>query len=855
MHLGRRRALSTFLALLMFAGVSCEQLRNLPTLSEEDLELKLAESSLVFDGDGNLMTTLHGEENRTLISDLEQIPEHVREAVVAIEDARFYEHEGVDLRAIIRAAVANVTAGEIKEGGSTITQQYVKNVIIAPGGTAEKTYERKLHEAALARQLEKELGKNEILLRYLNTVYFGNGAYGLQAAAKTYFGKTVGRLKMHEGALLAGVIRAPSLYDPLEDKKAATDRRNLVIERMAQQDFITTEEAEAAQAGKLRLHPSLARARYPAPYFLDYVQRLIKYDPYDWFEKVGKSPAQRERAMFQGGLRVHTTVDLEQQRAAENAVEKVLSFKDDPHAALVAIEPSTGYVKAMVGGRDWFAPPKEDEYAKLNLAIQAEPGLGCVHVPGEARCERRAPGSGRQAGSAFKPFALAAGLEEGISLAQGFKADACMDFKGADAGGDWHVCNYAESGFGKSFSLLEATVFSVNVVYAQLILKVGAEDVVELAEDMGIKTPLSPVPSAVLGSNEVNPLGMASAYATLANYGKYNAPVAITKITDAGGKVLYEVAEEPEEDLGEGKVLDKGAAYLATTALEQVIERGTAAASGNIQRPAAGKTGTAQEYRDAWFAGYTPDLAAVVWVGYPEGQIEMKPSCGAAACRPTRIQVTGGSWPTEIWAYFMLSALSAFPATDFEVPDLDLVKVTIDTREDNCLAGEFTPEEFKQTIEVLKGTQPKEECRISSKPQRVPDVFGFPVDDAIRVLEGAGFEVEIEKTPTSTYPPGRVIGQDPAGGEEAVGGSTVVIQVSEKGDDSDSGTVPNVLGMKQKEAEDALHDAGFNVQIITQAESDEDDAKRNKDRVWKQSPPSGSEAEKGSTVTIWVNPR
>ncbi len=687
-------------------------------------------------------------------------------------------------------------------------------------------------------------------------MYFGNGAYGVQAAAKTYFGKAVDQLTLKEGALIAAVIRAPSVYDPFNSRKAALERRNLVLAQMADLGWAPKAKTDRAQQQDLGLHRTGGQARYPAPYFLDYVQRQIIYGD-ESFDKVGKTLGERTKALFRGGLRIHTTVDLAMQEAAEDAVEQILQYPDDPHAALVAIEPSTGHVKAMVGGRDWFAAPKEDPYAKLNLAILAEPGLGRVRDDSGDGFEKKAPGTGRQAGSAFKPFALAAAVDEGTSLSNAYKADACMDLPQPGVTEPWHVCNYSESGFGNSYSLLEATVFSVNVVYAQLILDVGPEDVVELAEELGITTPLLPVPSAVLGANEVNALGMASAYGTLAAQGEHNPPMAITRITNARGKVLY--SSGTDDDYKSSNPIEEGVAYITTTALQQVIERGTAARYGGIGRPAAGKTGTAQEYRDAWFAGYTPDLVAAVWVGYPEGQIEMKPSCGSTTlCRPTRILVTGGSWPTQIWQAFMLRALSGITATAFEVPDIGLVTVTIDSRVDDCLAGPFTPDEFSVEATFVKGTQPKETCRVSEEDEEggvlVPDVFGFPVDDAVRILEDAGFGVQQVDTPSTTYPPGRVIGQDPEGGSRAPGGATVTINVSVSGQQSNASEVPNVLGMPRSDAERILAESGFNAQVIIQAEADKDDAKARSGLVWKQSPAGGTEAPAGSTVTIWVNP-
>ena len=871
-----RRALPLLVSFLLLSA-SCAQLQDLPTLEEGDLGIKLAQSSRIFDADGSLITSMHGPENRTIIP-LSRIPQNLIDAVLAIEDERFYEHEGVDLRAILRALASNVAEGGIREGGSTITQQYVKNVLIAPGETAERTLQRKIDEAALARQVEQKLTKDQILQRYLNTVYFGEGAYGIQAASKTYFAKPARRLDLHEAALLAGVIQAPSDYDPFDNKQIAIDRRNVVLRQMAKLEYITEVEAAAASGKGLGLSKGTDETRYPAPYFIDYVQRLVTYDPR--FEAIGKTPSQREQQLFQGGLRIHTTLDRSDQAAAEAAVNSVLPNESDPTASLVAIDPTTGHVRAMVGGRDWFVEKKKDPYAKLNLAIQAEPNLACErylkggrvnqckdpYVPGPA------PGTGRQAGSAFKPFALAQAIREGIPLSKRYEAGQCVDLIVPETGESWRPCNYEGGAFGE-ISLLEATVKSVNTVYARLILEVGAEDVASLAHDMGINTPLAAVPSSVLGANEVNPLGMASAYATFAANGTHRPPVAITKIVDARGKVLYKDETQEEE------VLDPAVAYLSTTAMEQIVQRGTGVRA-RIDRPAAGKTGTAQEYRDAWFGGYTPNLSAAVWVGYPGGQIEMKSSCSGSVqpCRPTRLLsggqgVTGGSFPAAIWSAFMRNALADEPVQNFQNPGSGLVSVTIDTRT-GCLADRFTPKDEQALALFPKGTEPKEssstskQCRVKEDRVAVPDVFGFPVKQAVDILEGDGFEVERVKEESVTYPPGRVIGQTPAGGKKAPRGSTItlVVSISSTGNDGGGGgdggggqeddraTVPNVLGLTQDEAVRRLNQAGFEVSTIYEKESNKQQAKKRKGRVWKQSPSGGETQERGSKVTIWVNP-
>jgi penicillin-binding protein 1A len=862
------RTSTVLVALLALAGSACAQLSNLPRLSPADLlPPRLAESSKIYASDGSLITTLHEEQNRTIIP-LERMPLHLQHAVIAIEDQRFYEHEGVDLRAVARAIIANASSGEIREGGSTITQQYVKNIIISPGETAPKTIERKINEAALARQLETKLSKDEILERYLNTVYFGEGAYGVEAAAKTYFGKPARKLTLTQSATLAGIIRLPEQYDPYKNKKLSTERRNTVLDKMAQLGYADSAKVEAAKARPIKLQSTDVKDTYPAPYFIDYVQRLITYHPS--FRMLGKTVAQRTQELFKGGLRIFTTVDLEMQAAAERAVDEFTVSKSDPHASLVAVEPTTGEVRAMVGGRDWFARPKADPYAKLNLAILAKPNLGCVRPPGQKQCELRAPGSGRQAGSAFKPFALAAAIQQGISLAKTYRAGSSITFPGLGEGGtDYVVQNYEGGDFGSQLSLLEATVFSVNVVYAQVAKEVGSATVAEIASEMGITTPLcTACLSTVLGSGEVNTLDMASAYGTFAANGTHHPPFGITRIVDATGKTIYDAKEDPELEADDA--IEPAVAYLTTTALEQVIIRGTGTRA-QIGRPAAGKTGTAQEYRDAWFAGYTPDLAAAVWIGYPQGQIEMKPSCSGSLeqCIPTRTLtgsgVTGGSFPAIIWQSFMFNALSGVPADAFDRPAIGFVTRVIDSRQGDCLAGRFTPDEYRVTATFARGTAPQEECRLRKGGREVPGVLGFPTDEARDVLEEAGFEVQTLREYSTAYPPGTVIGQDPSEGTRVPVGTTVVLVISSSdrddrrggggGDDDDeTSTVPDVLGMSEEAARQRIIDAGFEVDVIHQRESSRGQARKHRNQVWKQSPAGGTERERGSTVTIWVNP-
>ncbi|MDQ3766843.1 MAG: transglycosylase domain-containing protein, partial [Actinomycetota bacterium] len=620
------------------------------------------------------------------------------------------------------------------------------------------------------------LSKEEILKRYLNTVYFGEGAYGIQAAAQAYFSKGAAKLNLREGASLAGLIKSPEAYNPLNNPRVAKNRRNLVLSKMRELGWVSKKRARRVKRRGLLPDPAKERIRYPAPYFVDYVKRLLTYDPR--FDMLGRTPGQRTEELFEGGLKIHTTIDLKMQKAAEAAVRQVLYLPTDPYASLVAIDPRTGYVRTMVGGRDFFAPKGNDPYAKVNLATVIEPGLGARKSGGDA------PGAGRQAGSSFKVFALAAAIKQGITLSKTYDAGgSCITLPLPGSSEPYSPCNYEGSAYGK-ISLLEATVNSVNTVFARLGAEIGPQSVVRTARKMGIRTPLQPVLSAPLGSNGVNALDMASAYGTLAANGHRHSPVAISRIVDSRGRAIYRATPRSK------RVLDPVTSYLTTSALEQVITRGTGSAAG-IGRPAAGKTGTAQEYRDAWFAGYTPNLTAAVWVGYPEGQIEMKTACyDTTACRPTRIQVTGGSWPAEIWQAFMLRALANTPALDFQAPEGGITTVVIDTR-NGCLAGAFTPADARAEAVFAANTAPTRSCIEPGDRNKIPGVLGLSVDAATQALSEKGLGVSVDRRQTSEAPPGVVIGQNPSSGTAVAAGTTVTLLVSEPGPEPEPDPSPD----------------------------------------------------------------
>jgi len=627
----------------------------------------------------NAMAKLSGEEDRVSVP-LAEMPQVFVDAVLAAEDRQFFSHSGIDPVGIARAVVRDLRNQGVRQGGSTITQQYAKNAYLS----SERTILRKLKEAVLAVELERELSKEQILERYLNIVYFGRGAYGAEAAARAYYGKSIRGVQLAEAAYLAGLIRAPETADATNDVDRATFRRDSVLDGMVRTGAVTAEEAEAAKAVPIAdmVRPRSQRdgmtvlrgKEVGSSYYVEHVRRQL-YDRYG------------AEVVNGGGLRVYTTLDLDLQARAHEAVWGTLDRPEDPAGALVSID-DAGRVLAMVGGRDF-------EASEVNLALGSQAG-----------------GTGRQPGSSFKPFVLATALEQGISLNSRFENEYEKVYPDANAGEDWEVSNY-ERGNEGVMDLVDATEISSNTIYADLMLKVGPPNVVEVARKLGVRSELPVVNSLVLGAGEVSVLDMATAYSTFARDGQAIEPITITKVervsADGDVEVLETASTRAEQAVSENT------AAQVTHALRRVVTGGTGRAA-DFGGPIAGKTGTTQDYRDAWFVGYTPRLTTAVWMGFPDPDADGNPRFMEGV---RGRDVTGGSFPAQIWRTFMQAATAgqdqgSFPKPQFtgEVLGADLSTTTStlppcdedeDPDEDECRATTTTtadPDETTTTTEA-----------------------------------------------------------------------------------------------------------------------------------------------------------
>ncbi|HET6780792.1 MAG TPA: penicillin-binding protein 1A [bacterium] len=563
-----------------------------------------SEATRIYAATGELIASVY-RENRDYVT-LEQIPLVMQQAVIAIEDERFYQHSGIDLQAIARAAWRNLQARELREGGSTITQQLARSVFL----TSERTLKRKVAEALLAIEIERRLSKREILERYLNQVYFGQGAYGIEMAAQVYFSKPASELGLGESAMLAGLVRAPSRYSPYRNLELARYHQRLVLRRMVQLGYITRErayEAGARQPITLARQRNVGLTSIRAPYFVSYILPHL-------LERYG------EEQVYRGGLQVYTTLDPSMQSAADRAVRDGLEEAHNARlnvsqAAVVAIDARSGYIRAMIGGSDWTQ-------TQFNRAYQAR----------------------RQPGSAFKPFIYTTAIEAGWRPWKMLLDAPVSYWSGA---GYWRPKNYDKK-FRGPVTLRRALEQSINVPAVRTMRKLGPERVITVARRMGIQSPLEPNLSLALGSSDVTVLEMASAYATLANMGIYSEPIAIRQVVDQQGKVLEQNGPRRQP------ALEVEVAYRMIDIMKGVITHGTGRAA-RIGRPAAGKTGTSDDHRNAWFIGFTPHISTAVWVGNDDNS-------------PMR-KVVGGTVPARIWAAFMRTAVAAMPADDWDRPE------------------------------------------------------------------------------------------------------------------------------------------------------------------------------------------
>ena len=574
-------------------------------------------NSFVYAANGSLLGAIPAEKNRQPVA-LSQISPWMGKATVAIEDKRFYKHGGVDYRGIVRAAVKDLRAGRVVQGGSTITQQLVRNLYIS----RQRTFKRKVKEACLAIKLARNKPKDWILGAYMNAVYYGNHAYGIEAAAQTYFSRRASALTLDQSALLAGLPQAPSVFDPLHRPLDALERRDQVLRAMRENGALTHRQfVSAISDRKLHLVPGRLYSRIREPYFFSYVRDQL----------IAEYGANTVRT---GGLKVYTTIDPRLQAAAKRAIVGTLYSRTDPASALVSIDPSTGAIKAMTA----VTPGRTGN--QFNLVAQAK----------------------RQAGSTFKMFVLAAAVDQGINPETTYYVSGPFHYQPDPYSPAWDVSTYDHTYLG-STSIENATLHSDNTVFAQLTLDVGPAKVAAMAHRLGVRSPLTTkegayVPSLGLGSIPVSPLDLASAYTTLAAGGIYSKPMAIRKVVLGSGKEDIDAGwGEPERK----RVISEGVAYTVTQILEHNVQYGTGTGA-YFGRPAAGKTGTTDNYADAWFCGYTPNLVATVWIGYPRGEVPMLNVHGIA--------VSGPTFPATIWKSFMISATGRTRAVDFRVPSV-----------------------------------------------------------------------------------------------------------------------------------------------------------------------------------------
>ncbi|MFF2044509.1 transglycosylase domain-containing protein [Kitasatospora sp. NPDC058170] len=653
-------------ALGLTAKNTAESFDNIP----DDFKTPpLTQATQIFDAKGGLIAKVY-ERDRTVLT-ADQMSPFMRQAQVDIEDARFYEHGAVDLKGVLRAVSKNAESGTASQGASTLTQQYVKNVNVEKAGDDQaavleaqrKTLGRKIQELKVAIKLEEDLTKDQILTNYLNITFYGHQAYGVESAAQRYFSKNNKDLTVAEAATLAGVVQNPSQYDPVRYPENTVKRRNVVIDKMLENKHITADQAKEAKAAPLGLkykdpQNGCITANAGMGFFCDYVRHVVKQDPV-----FGKTAAERKKFWDQGGLNIYTTLDPDKQAAAQNAVTSRVKVTDSVSAAATMMEPGSGKILAMAQTRPYGLDPNKNQTV-VNLNVDAAMGGG----------------NGFQPGSTFKPIIAAAALESGISPTQAYPSENRIEWptmktcegtwKNTEKGDKRYVPNESKSEVGP-YELKQAMALSVNTYFVQMEAEMGLCPVKQMANKLGITTrasgdKLDVVPAITLGTQEMSPLTMANVYATFAARGKYCTPIAVNKITTVDGKDIKVPASSCSQAMSEST------ADALNTVLLNVTEKGTGASLGlEDGRQIAGKTGTTDKKKAAWFNGYTPQLATAVWIGGPAGGVEMK-NIKIGDTYYGGDGVFGATGPGPIWKLAMDQALKGSAKETFQtvnIPD------------------------------------------------------------------------------------------------------------------------------------------------------------------------------------------
>lgn len=624
-------------------------LASLPPISNFD-DIKPNPVTTIYSADGEVIKTFTAFKFEKV--SIDKIPDYLKQAVIATEDKNFYHHRGFDTMGMIRSTITNVLSGSVKQGGSTITQQLARILFLSN----ERTFDRKIKELIIAHRIEKTISKDQILEMYLNSVYLGSGVYGVSSAARTFFDKDLSQLTLAEQALIAGLPQAPSIYSPFANQKAGLKRRDQVLVRMYRNKFITKEQMEAAQKEGLRLSDKPRIYSYnKAPYFIDFVLNELKNIGFE------------EQEISQGGLKIYTTLDYKSQNAAQNAISSAMKnaglTKPANQVALFSFSPATGKIYAYIGGKNY----EQSQYDRVTKAI-------------------------RPSGSSFKPFVYATALQQGVSVDDEIE-DTPITF------GHWSPKNYGQKYRGK-ITIWQALAISSNVAAARLIKKSGIDAVIQTAREMGISTPLANDMTIALGSNGVKLYDMVVAYGAFANGGYRVRPYCVERVENSRGVTIYENSGPKII-----KVINYETAAGMTFMLRKVVEMGTGKAA-DIAPNVAGKTGTTNDYRDAWFMGYTPDIVTGVWLGNDNNS--KLPG------------ITGGSIPARIFARFMRVAITNFPKSVFDYPKMNGAPSGNTIKIEDVDETVDEQEEKEADMEVERATIQQEKAQKSQQSQSAP---------------------------------------------------------------------------------------------------------------------------------------